>query len=456
MPSTIFERFINETPISIIARSAMERIFNPEQLDDWFDTIAKEQYTKDLLFSSVFEIMTQVVCQNRPSVNAAYQAAKEQIGVSITSVYNKLNGIESDTSAELVRYAARQIAPVIEGLSGTKPSPLPGFRVKLLDGNCIEKSHHRIKELRTLAAGPLPGKSLVVYDPCLSIPIDVFPCEDGHAQERSLLTDVLESVEPGDAWIADRNFCTVNFTTGIVSKGAFFVIREHKNYPWKPCGPERYIGDIDTGSVYEQWISVTDNDGNEHRFRRIRVALNSETRDGEAEIAIISNIPQKDASALDIANAYRGRWTIETAFQNLAEYLNSEINSLGYPRASLFGFCVSLVAYMALATVKAALISVHGVDVVENEVSGYYIADEMSATHRGMMIALPEDEWAFIQKLSVNDYLEFIRDLADKIKLSAYRKHKRGPKKAAPKRKSIKKSPHVSTARIIAERKSGK
>ncbi len=47
----------------------MERIFNPEQLDDWFDTIAKEQYTKDLLFSSVFDIMTHVVCQNRPSVN---------------------------------------------------------------------------------------------------------------------------------------------------------------------------------------------------------------------------------------------------------------------------------------------------------------------------------------------------------------------------------------------------
>ncbi len=43
-----------------------------------------------------------------------------------------------------------------------------------------------------MAAGPLPGKSLVVYDPGVRLPIDVFPCEDGHAQERSLLKTVLK------------------------------------------------------------------------------------------------------------------------------------------------------------------------------------------------------------------------------------------------------------------------
>jgi hypothetical protein len=54
----------------------------------------------------------------------------------------------------------------------------------------------------------MPGKSLVVLDPALMLAVDVFPCEDGHAQERSLLASVLPSVEAGDVWIADRNFCT--------------------------------------------------------------------------------------------------------------------------------------------------------------------------------------------------------------------------------------------------------
>ncbi len=197
MLNPIFEKFVEKSPVSVIARGMMERLLNPEQLDQWFDKTAQEQYTKDLLFSSVFDIMTQVVSGSRRTVHAAHQASKEEIGVSVASVYNKLNGIEVNTSAELVRYAAGAVTPIIEGLKGTRRSPLPGYRVKLLDGNCIEASEHRIEELRLLSAGALPGKSLVVYDPVLGIPVDVFPCEDGHAQERSLLNQVLPTFQHG-------------------------------------------------------------------------------------------------------------------------------------------------------------------------------------------------------------------------------------------------------------------
>ncbi len=173
--------------------------------------------------------------------------------------------------------------------------------MKLLDGNCIEKTHHRIKELRDVAAGPLPGKSLVVYDPCLRLPIDVFPCEDGHAQERSLLNQVLLTIEKQDAWIADRNFCTLDFTCGIDSINAFFVIREHKNYPWTAIGDEILVGETETGTVYEQTISVADLKGSDHKFRRIRIQLKGETRDGDNEICLISNLPTKDVKAEKIA-----------------------------------------------------------------------------------------------------------------------------------------------------------
>jgi len=453
MLSPVFDRFAKESPISVIARGTMERALNPEQLDEWYDATVKEQYTKNLLFSSIFGIMSQVVCGSQPSVNAAYQSSKETIGVSITSLYNKLNGIETHTSAELVRYAAGRLAPVIEELGGTKASPLPGFRIKLLDGNCIEKTQHRIKELRDLAAGPLPGKSLVVYDPVLRLPIDVFPCEDGHAQERSLFTSVLSTVSPNDVWIADRNFCTVGFTCGIASKGGFFVIREHKNYPWTPAGEERYAGEIETGTVYEQPISVVDESGKEHIFRRIRVKLKKETRDGDREIAIISNLPEEAANAETIADLYRDRWTIETAFQHLAEYLNSEINTLGYPKAALFGFCVALVSYMILSVIKAALASVHGTETVENEVSGYYVADEISGTYRGMMISIQDEEWIIFSQMRLSEFVNVLQHLAAEVKLSRFRKHRRGPKKPQPERKSCKNTPHVSTAKILAERK---
>ena len=78
-----------------------------------------------------------------------------------------------------------------------------------------------------------------------------------------------------------------------------------------------------------------------------------------------------------IAELYRKRWTIETAFAELEETLNGEVNTLGYPKAALFAFCVALVAYNVLSTLKAALRAVHGEEVVAEEVSGYYVAEEI-------------------------------------------------------------------------------
>ena len=50
MLNPIFEKFVEKSPVSVIARGMMERLLNPEQLDQWFDETAQEQYTKDLLF----------------------------------------------------------------------------------------------------------------------------------------------------------------------------------------------------------------------------------------------------------------------------------------------------------------------------------------------------------------------------------------------------------------------
>jgi IS4 transposase len=454
MLKPIFDRFAKKSPICVMARGLMERVLNPDQLDKWFEQAAEKQYTRDLLFSSVFDIMSEVVSGARKSVHAAYQASKEDICVSVTSVYNKLNGIEVKTSANLVRYAAGEVKEIIEKLGGAKPPILPGLRVKLLDGNCIEASEHRIKELRSLGGGALPGKSLVVFDPSLRMPIDVFPCQDGHAQERSLLRDVLPTVKPTDVWIADRNFCTRDFLLGIKQRDAFFVIREHKNLPWTSLTKEEFVGRIETGKVFEQYIVIIDDSGKEHKFRRIHVSLKKTTRDGDSDIYIITNLSKRAANSKGVAQVYRGRWTIETAFQELEAFLNSEINTLGYPPAALFGFCIALIAYMILAVIKAALASVHGIDAVENKISGYYLADEISGTYRGMMVALPNEDWIVFRQYPTSKLIKVLKELAANVRLSAFLKHPRRPKKKAPKRESDSSSPHVSTAKIIAARKS--
>ncbi|MGA7815344.1 MAG: hypothetical protein WCA53_20960, partial [Caballeronia sp.] len=55
-------------------------------------------------------------------------------------------------------------------------------------------------------------------DPAAMLVIDVVPCEDAHAQGRSLIDQVLPGVEPGDLWIADRNFCTTRLVFGTLAE----------------------------------------------------------------------------------------------------------------------------------------------------------------------------------------------------------------------------------------------
>lgn len=453
MLGKVFQRFVEKSPVSVMVGGILERVLNPGRLDELFDCVAERQYTRELLFSTVFDLLSQVVCGVRPSLHAAYQAAVAEISVSITSVYNKLNGVEPEMAAALVHYSAHEVTPLLTELGGTRAPVVPGYRTKILDGNCLAATEHRLKELRQTAAGALPGKALVVLDPALRLAVAVVPCEDGYTQERALVHQVLPQVAAGEVWIADRNFCTRPFLFGLVERGAAFIIRQHQGLPWEPVGPEQARGRVESGRVYEQPIRIQAADGRVLLLRRVRLELKHPTQDGDTEICLLTNLPPEIADARLVARAYRKRWTIEHAFQDLATFLRSEINTLGYPRAALLGFCVALVAYNVLAVVKAALSRIHGADKIDREVSGYYLADEIAGTYRGMLIAIPPEEWHVFTLLTRAQLAALFLQLARHVNLAAFRKHPRGPKKPAPRGRTDKRHPHVSTARLIAQRK---
>jgi len=448
----VFECFVKESPVSVMVRGLLEKALSPQILDDLFERNAKTQYTRELLFSTVVNLMSLVVCGIHPSLHAAHQAFSEEIGVSVTSVYNKINGIEPNISGELVREVAGIMEATIRHLDATMPDLLPGYRVKIIDGNAIAASEHRLKELRQISSAPLPGQSLVVLDPSLMLAVDIFPCEDGHAQERSLFDEVLSTVEEDDVWLADRNFCTLKFLFGIAAPQGYFIIRQHQSMPWQAIDDFRFVGQSDSGMVFEQNIILSADDGQLLKVRRVKVCLEQPNRDGDREIFILTNLPFEVANALLIAQLYRKRWKLETLFQVLTENLCCEINTLGYPKAALFTFCIALVAYNLLSTVQAALRSVHGSEKIEVEVSSYYLADEIKGTYRGMMIAIPPDEWCVFQNMTFTELSQILKHLAGQVKLKAFRRHPRSPKKAQPKRTYLKNKPHVSTAKILAQR----
>ncbi|MGK7937571.1 MAG: transposase [Xenococcaceae cyanobacterium] len=453
MINAIFSQFIEATPITVMVRGIMERIFEPTALDELFETHTVKQYTRELLFSNVVSLMSLVVSGIHPSVSAAYKALEKDLGVSRPALYGKLNGMELGISQALVRYSASNLESLICELKVNQTKLLAGYEIKIADGNHLSGTEHRLKVLRNNLAKALPGKSIAVLDPQKMLVTDIFLNQDGHAQERTMLSSILETIQPRTVWIADRNFCTRQFLFGIVQRSSDFIIRQHKSLPVQEISSLEKTGETKTGEVFEQQVQITDSHGSNLQLRRVVIQLNQPTRHGDKEVAILTHLPPSVADAQRIAKLYLKRWNIEGMFQVITDTFNCELNTLGYPQAALFVFCVAVVAFNILSTVKAALQSVHGVGKVEAGLSDYYLVEEVRATYRGMAIALPTPLWLPITQMTLTEFAHTLRQWASSVHLKRFCSSPRQKKKLKPKPTYDPKHPHRSTARLLQQHK---
>jgi IS4 transposase len=452
----VFERFARDTPVTVMLGGLLERALPPHEIDQLFTDVAAVQYHRQVLFSSVVDLMTAVAARIHPSVHAAFQQMKGELGVSVQSLYEKLANTETALGEALVRHTAEKLRPIIRGLGATAPRRVKGYTTKILDGNHLAATERRLGELRDVAAGPLPGQSLVVLEPEFMLATEVFCCEDGHAQERSLLDRVLALVKANELWIEDRNFCTTKFVFGVAARGACVLVRQHAStLRWSREGVEQKVGRIDSGVIYERTLWLEDESGRELEVRQIRLVLDEPTRDGEMEIRLITNLPRR-VKAKRIAKLYRQRWTIEHLFLNITTILHCELKTLPYPKAALFGFCCALLAANVLATIKGALAVAHGRTKVAQEVSDYHLSVDIRTKYAGMMVALPSEEWQDVRELGTMAFVRWLRELAAKVDLKRYPKKPRGPKKPRPRRIRFKQAKHISTARLLAAERANK
>jgi len=445
-------RFETHSPMCVMMRGLLENVFAAERLNALFERTARQQFTNQLLFSTVADVMGLVACRIHPSVHAAYQSKLSECGVTVKAIYDKLRGIEGNVSREMVRETGAQMAQIIDSTKATLPPLVKGYQVKIVDGSHLRRTQRRIGELRVLNSAPLPGHAVVVLDPERKLVVDAIPCEDAYAQERTLLPELLETIEAKNLVIADRNFCTAKFLLPMIARQAAFVIREHGKLRYQFRGKRKKVKQTDSGIVYEQAIEMEDEAGTTTVIRRVTVELFEKTRNGDSEIHILTNLPPR-IRAVRVAELYRHRWKIEHAFLEVQQNLEGEIETLGYPKAALFSHCMALVSYNVMSVLQAALRAAHGTEKIEEEVSVYYVADEIAHTYRGLEIAIPESYWKKqYASLSPRQMARALIAIAAQINLGRYRKHKRGPKKkAVPMNK--KHRAHVSTSRILAQRK---
>jgi Transposase DDE domain len=458
----IFAKFAEKAPVTVMMRALLENILAPARIDALFEDQAQRQYTRQLTFSAVVSLLADVVVKIQPSVHQAFRARREQLAVAVKSVYEKINGCEPALAAALVSMTARELEVMIRALGVVLPSPLPGYRVKILDGNHFAATDRRLRPLRGGQAC-LPGQALAVLDPQLQLILAIVPCEDAHTQERALVPEVLRWVEPGDLWIEDRNFCTTKLISGIARKGAFFVVRQHgQSLRWKPASEFTPETDTAQGSVSEQPVVVLDDHGQELQLRRIRLRLPQATRDGDSELYLLTNLPA-DVIAAAVAEVYRCRWHIEAAFQEATVDLTCEISTLGTPAAAILVFAVALLCYNAISVLKAALRtqetaerlpagSVRELPSETDRLSTYYLADHIASIWQGMELVLPGEYWT--ERFSGLNSLEMasaLKQLASHVRLNAFTKRK--PSRRRPQASPPRPGGHVSSAKLLDGRK---
>jgi len=451
LDDSILQRFVETTPLTVMARVALERALDPSWVDALFEEQRDRQYTRELLFSTVVELTSAVALGVQPSLHAAAQA-RRSLPVSLPALYGKLQRTEPGLMGALVRGTFERLAPVACELEPKQAEWVCGLQVRIVDGNHLPASEKRLGPLRGFRGAALPGHSLVVYDPQLDLVTDLVACEDAHAQERAVMQELLERVNPGELWLADRNFSTSTILFGIAERGGKFLIREHGRTP-NPTELDRLkrVGRIETGQVRTQKVECIDPQGRRRRMRRVVLELDQPTEDGETTIRLLTNTSVRQLSACSAARMYRNRWRIENMFQRLEAALHSEVRALGAPRAALLAFAVAVVAYNVLALVQRAIRVAHPPEQTGIELSFYYVANELRSHYAGMMVALPQQTWRHTDFDSPKQLARRLLQLARCVDPRKLRKRPRSPKPKprpgyAPASAARR---HVATSRVL-------
>lgn len=442
--SSILQRFVEQRPVAVMVRAIMEKQFSDEFFDTTFDEVAQEQYTRAVTFSTCARLLAQVSLGQAATVHAAFIKERETIPVSIASLYEKLQHVEPRVCEALVHRSTAELSDVIRRLS-QRAQPVSGYRLRILDGNVLAGSEHRLKELRPTSSAAMPGKSLVLYDYATGLISGLVACEDGEASERRLVPALRSQFQAGDLILAERNFCTAELLHDLQQRHVAFLIRHHAGLSLTDGDQARPRGRCQTGKVYQRrarWKCGL-------VCRAILMVRDQPLKDGGRQVVLLTDVSARQASARQLADLYLQRWTIEEAFRQLTEYLACEVRTLGYPKEALFAFTLAVLAYNALPCVQAALTAAHPHR--QDTWSAYYLAWEVKRTFDGLLVAVPDEEWQPFRRLNAAALANFLRRTAQHAQPAHYAKHRRGPKKSVPRKKV--RSHHASTAKLLLKRK---
>ncbi|KLU24860.1 hypothetical protein EOS_17840 [Caballeronia mineralivorans PML1(12)] len=447
MTRTVIERFVEHSPITVMARLALQRALDPEWIDGLFEQVQvdKGQHVRESLFSATVELMSMIASGLRYTVRAAAGAAPE-LPVAITALHDRISRTRPGWARVLARESVKRLSPLVQPLMFNRPVTASGYRLRIVDGSHLPKGEkcspgpsgcvHTLMPQAGLGVGVRTVVPFVVYDPEVAMIVDLVPCEQGRAQEEVNAGALLDSVQPGELWIIDRNFSTHAIVTGWQRRSSAFIVQERGCNPNQiEAGRPVRKGRIEMGAVYEQPVSTTDDSGASLVLRRIEVRANGSSVEGGEVIRILTNVPASQLTAEEVASLSCRSWS-EMLSVPLELVLKGEILSLGRPRAAPLALGMAALAYNVLSTMVRTVSREQELDTREVQRLPHYIATGIRATYAGVMIAVPAEFWRRYDQLAPGDLGDILRKIAAHVDPRSAHKQRREPT-ASPETKAI-------------------
>ncbi|KVN21093.1 prevent-host-death protein [Burkholderia sp. MSMB1552] len=453
MMRTIVERFVEQSPMAIMARLVLQCALH----DDWIDAAAdmddapNGEPIRETLFALAVDAFAAIAARTRAPGSAAAGASPE-LGAAVTALHDGMSRLRAGWGRALVKDSVELLQPLAAMRAEDRAPAVGGMRLRVLDGGACAPGADGCACDDPARDAAERARALPVYDPALGMIVDLLPYERGRAHERALVAALLETVRAGELWIVDGRFDTDAILSGWPRGGGAFIVREYgRTLACRPLGDWHEAGVLGDGRLYEQAVGIAGDGGVSGMpgmpgmsgvFRRIEwrrgagspshshsdspsdSGSDSDSLEPGSTIAVLTDLPAAPFDAREVVQLSCTRW--RDALPLPIEPVLGAARFGNVPaRAAQLARGIAALAYNALGAMMKAVAGALDLDARDIERLPPHIADGVAATYAGMMIALPPEWWRRYDRLSAATLGQIVRLLAVHVDPRSERRKRR-------------------------------
>ncbi|WP_445223335.1 type II toxin-antitoxin system Phd/YefM family antitoxin [Burkholderia sp. Ac-20379] len=417
----MLERFLEHSPIAIMARLMMQCAVDDQWLDAGDDPQAALDHEplREALLARVAEAMIAI------GAGAASFAMSPEFAPAVTALHDRMSRLRSGWGRALVKDGTALLLPLAPRLPAEWADAAGGLRLRVLDGTALPaglacRPGHDGCRFGIDADEPGGPCALPVYDPESGLVVDLVPYERGRVNERAFAGALLESLQPGELWILDGRFGTAGMLSCWPRGSGWFLLREHGCEPaWQAAGEAIDAGLLDGGRLTERPVTMAGDTGAAYR------CIEWQPFDAASEpLRVLTNAP---VAWLDTARAVRlarERWRAALPLPADAMFDGALYADLPV-RALPLALGIVATAWNVCSVMTTAATGELDLEARDAARLPAQIAASMRSAYAGMMIALPPAWWRRYDHLSIGTLGSLAKLLAHHVDPRSDRRKRR-------------------------------